>query len=333
MLLPALLLPSAAEAQTPLVSTDELAPFDADFVRYPALTAEERQYYLRRWKAMLEEARAGRAEAVEAQSRGLETQAVIDRWDRNIRDAIREIVRLSAERAGDALQVAKAGKASDIEALRKDITVVVEAGRVAQMMGDASAEDQQRKLVEIVETFSKKFSETCERQSFDPLIALGLQRQNAMLGTGVEVDHCANRVFEATILTGSETVRWRHCGMGVGRWKMKAEGLDVGEGEAEIDEQGKGDFESHYKQIGTVKADVTYSGTVEMKRTEIADAKGHITAVKYDFTQAITSITGDMIVANRRFPVNGVPTTGRVPIAIINDNRACDPSKNLWSYR
>jgi hypothetical protein len=71
MLLPALLLPSAAEAQTPLVSTDELAPFDADFVRYPALTAEEREYYLERWKAMLEEAQAGRAEAVEAQSRGL----------------------------------------------------------------------------------------------------------------------------------------------------------------------------------------------------------------------------------------------------------------------
>lgn len=333
MLLPALLLPSAAEAQTPLVSTDELAPFDADFVRYPALTAEERQYYLQRWKAMLEEARAGRAEAVEAQSRGLETQAVIDRWDRNIRDAIREIVRLSAERAGDALKVAKAGKASDIEALRKDITVVVEAGRVAQMMGDASAEDQQRKLGEIVETFSKKFSETCERQSFDPLIALGLQRQNELLGTGVEVDHCAKRVFEATILTGSETVRWRHCGLGIGRWKMKAEGLDVGEGEAELDERGKGDFDSHYTQIGTVKADVDYNGTIEMKRTEIADAKGHITAVKYDFTQAITSITGDMIVHNRRFPVSGVPTTGAVPIAIINDNRACDPSKNVWSYR
>jgi hypothetical protein len=333
MVLPALLLPFAAEAQTPLVSTDELAPFEADFVRYPALTAEEREYYLQRWKAMLEEARAGRAEAVEAQSRGLETQATIDRWDRNIRDAMREIVRLSAERAGDAIKVAKAGKAADIETLRKDITTVVEAGRAAQLMGDPSAEDQQRKLVEIVETFSKKFAETCQQQSFDPLIALGLQRQNAMLGTEVEVDHCAYRVFEATIETGTEAVRWRHCGMGVGIWKMKAEGLDVGEGKAEVDERGKGDFESHYTKIGTVKADVTYTGTVEMKRTEIADAEGHITSVKYDFTQAITSITGDMIVANRRFPVNGVPTTSAVVIAIINGNRACDPSKNVWSYR
>ena len=62
LLVPALLLPSTAEAQTPLVSTDELAPFDADFVRYPALTAQEREYYLQRWKAMLEEARAQRAE-------------------------------------------------------------------------------------------------------------------------------------------------------------------------------------------------------------------------------------------------------------------------------
>ena len=333
MLLLALLLTSAAAAQTPLVSTDELAPFEADFVRYPALTAEEREYYLQRWKALLEEARAQRAEAVEAQSRGLETQAVIDRWNRNIRDTIREIVRLSAERAGDALQVAKAGKASDIDDLRKDITVVVEAARVGQLMGDASAEDQQRKLVEIVETFSKKFSETCEQQSFDPLIALGLHRQNALLGTGVEVDHCANRVFEAPIATGSELVRWRHCGLGVGTWKMKAEGLDVGEGEAGLDERGKGDFESHWTKIGTVKADVTYNGTVEMKRTEIADAEGHITGVKYDFTQEITRISGDMIVANRRFPVNGVPTTAAVPIAIINDNRACDPSKNVWTYR
>ncbi|MFL5447206.1 MAG: hypothetical protein ACJ8AX_01555 [Gemmatimonadales bacterium] len=333
VLLPALLLSSAADAQTPLVSTDELAPFDADFVRYPALTAEEREYYLQRWKAMLEEARAGRAEAVEAQSRGLDTQAAIDRWDQNIRDAMREIVRLSAQRAGDAIQVAKAGKASDIETLRKDITVVVEAGRAAQLMGDPSAEDQQRKLVEIVETFSKKFAETCEKQSFDPLIALGLQRQNAMLGTEVEVDHCAYRVFEATIETGTEAVRWRHCGMGVGKWKMKAEGLDVGEGEAELDERGKGDFDSHWTKIGTVKADVTYNGTIEMKRTEIADAQGHITAVRYDFTQAITTISGDMIVAGRRIPVNGVPSTAAVAIAIINENRACDPSKNVWNYR
>jgi hypothetical protein len=200
-------------------------------------------------------------------------------------------------------------------------------------MGDASSEDQQRKLVQIVETFSKKFSETFQQQSFDPLIALGLQRQNELLGTGVEVDHCANRVFEATIETGTETVRWRHCGKGTGTWKMKAEGLDVGKGEAGLDERGRGDFEAHWTRIGTVKADVTYTGTVEMKRTEIADAEGHITAVKYDFTQAIESISGDMIVGNRRLPVNGVSTTAAVPIAIINGNRACDPSKNLWSYR
>jgi hypothetical protein len=332
MLLP-LLLPSTAEAQTPLVSTDELAPFEADFVRYPALTAEEREYYLKRWKAMLEEAQRGRAEAEEAKSRGLETQAVIDRWDQNIRDAIREVTRLSAQRAGDALQVAKAGKASDIDQLRKNITVVVEAGRISQLMGDPSAEEQQRALVAILTTFSKKFSQTCEQQSFNPLIALGLKRQNEMLGTGVEVDHCANRVFEAKIETGTETVRWRHCGLGVGVWKMKAEGLDVGKAEAAIGERGQGDFESHWTQIGTVKADVTYTGTIEMKRTEVADAEGHITDVKYDFTQAIESISGDMIVANRRVPVNGVPTTSAVAIAIINGNRACDPSKNLWNYR
>jgi len=333
MLLPILLFPSPAQAQTPLVSTDELAPFDADFVRYPALTAEEREYYLQRWKAMLEEARRGRAEAVEAKSRGLETQAVIDRWDQNIRDAIREIARLSAQRAGDALQVAKAGRASDIDELRKNITVVVEAGRISQLMGDASAEDQQRELVAILTTFSKKFSQTCEQQSFNPLIALGVKRQNEMLGTGVEVDHCANRVFEARIEAGTETVRWRHCGQGVGIWKMKAEGLDVGEGNAAIGGTGQGDFEAHYTRIGTVKADVTYTGKIELKRTEIADAKGHITDVRYDFTQGIESISGNMIVANRRFPVNGVPTTSAVVITIINDNRACDPSKNVWKYR
>ncbi|MGH7721068.1 MAG: hypothetical protein ACREON_19750 [Gemmatimonadaceae bacterium] len=330
----ALSLPLAIAApQSALVSTDELAPFDEDFIRYPALTSDEREYFLQRWKDMLDQARTERAAAVEAQSRGLDTQATIDRYDQDIKDVLRQIVRLSSQRVTDALAVAKAGKASDIEALRKDIAVVVEAARIGQLLGDPSADEQQRKLVEVVKTFSQKFAETCEQQSFNPLIAMGLKRQNELLGTGVDVDHCAFRLFEASIRTGQQNTRWRHCGLGVGRWLMKAEGLDVGKGEAELDDNGQGAFTSHYTKVGTVSADVTHTGTLRMKRTEIANAEGHITAVKYAIIQSITSISGKMFVGPIAAPVSGVLSSAPMTIAVINDNKACDPDKDVWTYR
>ena len=116
---------------------------------------------------------------------------------------------------------------------------------------------------------------------------MGPQRQNALLGTGVDVDHCAFRLFEASIRTAQQTTRWRHCGVGKGRWVLRGEGLDVGKGEAELDEQGNGAFTSQWTRIGTVPADVTHGGTLHMKRTETA---------------------------------------------VINDNKACDPDEDVWSY-
>jgi hypothetical protein len=328
-----LLLPRLTiEAQNSPVSIDELAPFDEDVIRYPALTADDREYFLQKWKDMLQQARTERAAAVEAQSRGLDTQAAIDRYDQDIKDVIRQIVRLSSQRVNDALQTAKAGKASDIEKLRKDIAVVVEAARVGQLLGDPAAEEQQRKLVEVVRTFSQKFTETCEQQSFDPLIAIGLNRQNQLLGTGVDVDHCAFRVFEASIKTGQQATRWRHCGIGMGIWLMQGEGLDEGKGEAALDDKGNGDFTSRWTKVGTVRADVTHTGTLNMRRTEIADAEGHITSVKYDIVQNITNITGRMFVGRIAAPVSGVPSIAPMPIAVINDNRACDPTKDVWKY-
>ncbi|MEO7987498.1 MAG: hypothetical protein ABI766_13280, partial [Gemmatimonadales bacterium] len=72
-------------------------------------------------------------------------------------------------------------------------------GRQAALFGeDELAEESRKKLVDALVTFSRAFvNEACYSQNFDVRIAMGLARQNEMLGTGIDVTPCANRKFTA----------------------------------------------------------------------------------------------------------------------------------------
>ena len=148
-----------------------------------------------------------------------------------------------------ALSLAAKGQVSDINAIRGTMTDMAAAGRQAALFGeDALAEESRQKLVETLESFSKTFVEqSCWDQSFDDDLPFSIQRQNEILGTGLDVIPCAQRRFTAQsgILTfESCTVR------GVGDWRvlwnMAAPGTTGGRGSGEMKpdrDRAEGDYE------------------------------------------------------------------------------------------
>jgi hypothetical protein len=149
----------------------------------------------------------------------------------------------------EALSLASRGQVSDINAIRETMTDIAGAGRQAALLGeDALAEESRKKLVDALVSFSKTFVEqSCWDQSFDDELPYSIQRQNVILGTGIDVIPCAQRRFNAQsgVLTfASCTVR------GVGDWRvlwnMAAPGTTGGRGSGEMKpdkDRAEGDYE------------------------------------------------------------------------------------------
>jgi hypothetical protein len=97
-----------------------------------------------------------------------------------------------------AMVAAAGGRVSDIPAITKNLTVLLSVARQDALMGrEELAQEAQAKMVNILTMFSEKFASTCEQQSFPVEIALALERQNELMGTGISVIHCANRKYTA----------------------------------------------------------------------------------------------------------------------------------------
>ena len=136
----------------------------------------------------------------------------------------------------EALVTASRGQVSDMGAIRRTLTDIGATGRQAALMGeDDLAEEARKKLVDALVSFSRAFvDEACYSQTFDPRIAMGLARQNEILGTGIDVTPCANRKFTAEGSGGGILWRFTHCGRGTGDWKIKTEGPLQGTGRGTV---------------------------------------------------------------------------------------------------
>jgi hypothetical protein len=132
-----------------------------------------------------------------------------------------------------ALSVAAKGQVSDMNAIRSTMTDIGAVGRQAALLGeDALAEESRKKMVDALVSFSKTFVEqSCWDQSFDDELPYSIQRQNEMLGTGIDVIPCAQRRFNAQsgILT-FESCTVRRVGDWRVLWNMAAPGTTGGRG-------------------------------------------------------------------------------------------------------
>jgi hypothetical protein len=171
----------------------------------------------------------------------------------------------------ETVLVAARGQVADMGSLRGTMTSIGATGRQAALMGDDELAEQSRKqLVDALVAFSRAFvDEACYGQSFDPRIAMGLARQNELLGTGIDVTPCANRKFIAEGKGADILWRFVHCGRGVGDWKITTHGPLEGTGEGTVDESFSGTWSVSETNPGH-DVTVRYSGDLGIRLKPVA---------------------------------------------------------------
>ncbi len=178
--------------------------------------------------------------------------------------------------SGDVKAVAARAQVADMEVIRKALTEIGSTGRQAALLGeDGLAEEARKQMVETLTGFSGPFvNETCWDQAFDDELPFSINRQNEMMGTGIDVRPCAQRRFKAfvsPVIFESCTVR------GVGEWRvlwpMQAPGVTGGRGSGELEEErdgAKGDY-----QVEVATKDVEYRASGDLKLTRRDNGPGN----------------------------------------------------------
>jgi len=173
----------------------------------------------------------------------------IEGYEQTIRNYIHDNV-------NDALLLADQGRVSDVAAIVRPLARVLSIARQDSLMGhEELAKEAQAQMVKILTDFSQKFSETCYDQSFDPEFALGLQRQNELLRTGIDVTPCAKRfhTFEY-----DPNWKWKNCSFGgEGEWVIELTDPYSGSGSANaVLSADNKTAEGTYRWKYSIKADV-----------------------------------------------------------------------------
>jgi hypothetical protein len=169
-----------------------------------------------------------------------------------------------------AVATAGRGQVSDMESIRKALTDMGGTARQAALLGEEElAMESWHKMTDAVVSFSRTFVESCYDQSFDPRIALSMERQNEMLGTGIDLTPCAKRKFTAEGKGADILWLFEHCGQGSGEWKITTSGPLQGKGVGTVDPTLSG---SWYVDESTSEKDVkvVYSGTLSITTKPIS---------------------------------------------------------------
>lgn len=157
-----------------------------------------------------------------------EGERIVDGFKQTLRNFVHD-------QSNDALVLASTGQASDIPNIARSLGGLMSVARQDALLGrEEVAMEAQTKMVNVLRTYSQRFAATCDQQTFPVEIALGLARQNELLGTGIDVSHCAKRRLTATIEHTRVTYRFENCSIdGGGNWKVTLSGFLSGEGEAD----------------------------------------------------------------------------------------------------
>jgi hypothetical protein len=174
----------------------------------------------------------------------------------------------------DAVVVASRAQVADLDVIRKSLTEIGATGRQAALLGeDGLAEEARKQMVEALVHFSGAFvDETCWDQEFDDQLPFSINRQNEMMGTGIDVRPCAQRRFKAVVpplVFESCTVR------GVGQWRVlwpmpRASG---GRGSGELEEKRDGAEGDYQVEVG--RSDVEYRASGDLKLTRHDNGPGN----------------------------------------------------------
>lgn len=156
---------------------------------------------------------------------------IIDGHEQVIRNYIHD-------KASEAKVRAATGQVSDIPVISKSIGKLLSVARQDALMGrEDLAQRAQAEMVMVLTTFSQEFANTCQQQSFPVETALGLERQNELMGTGISLTHCMSRKVSAELSGQGIQYRFETCSdlsHFPEKWELKISGRIVGEGKGEL---------------------------------------------------------------------------------------------------
>jgi hypothetical protein len=159
---------------------------------------------------------------------------------------------------------------------------------------DGLAEEARKQMVQTLTGFSGPFvNETCWDQVFDDELPFSINRQNEMLGTGIDVRPCAQRRFKAVVtplVFESCTVR------GVGPWEVEwpMPMTSGGRGSGELEEEragAKGDYKVEVERNG-----VAYRASGDLKLTRRDNGPGNKATYTLSGEMDIKLIKGEEMV-------------------------------------
>jgi hypothetical protein len=171
--------------------------------------------------------------------------------------------------SSDVKVVASRAQVADLEVIRRSLTEIGGTGRQAALLGEEKlAEEARKQMVEVLVGFSGPFvDQTCWDQVFDDELPFSINRQNEMMGTGIDVRPCAQRRFKAIVppLTfESCTVR------GVGEWRVlwPMPGATGGRGSGELEEERDGAKGDYSVEVGRGGVEYRASGDLKLARRD-----------------------------------------------------------------
>lgn len=155
-----------------------------------------------------------------------EGKIIIDRYKQTIDAYV-------TNRGLKAIEKAQSGQYSDFSAISELLGPLLTVARDDKLKNhEELAKNAQKQMVKVLTTFSKKFAETCQDQSFPVGAAIGLGRQNEMLGTNISLNKCMTRKFTADLSSQGVNYHLESCSdlFNSFVWDVKISGRVVGEG-------------------------------------------------------------------------------------------------------
>jgi len=137
------------------------------------------------------------------------------------------------DNTNESMVRAAGGQVLEIPAIKQSLRGLLSVARQDALMGHEDlAMQAQTQMVKILTTFSQKFAETCEQQSFPQELPLVLERQNQMFESGISLEHCMNRKFTAELNNQGIRYDLETCSnlSNASNWKLKISGRVVGMG-------------------------------------------------------------------------------------------------------
>lgn len=273
--------------------------------------------------------------------------------------------KLAEQAAEYAENVAKNGKFDDLPAIKQSLMTILEVARTNQLTGNEKLGlAQWQVVVDLAKTLLPKLAETCNQQSAQVIEVLEVDRTNQMLGINVDFSACYYRLYESSGVVGPLPYRMRHCGRDLsGTWHMQVTRGQTNnesgklEGQTDVEEFANimpfsspipnlsgSHAETAPAQIEAVgrlrdaqskEPSMRVKGTIQISR-ETYTRKPGIIVHKDMKLRADMELEGfDAIPVGggspTHYPGKATPAM-EVPITVINGNKPCDPSADVWSY-